>query len=134
MDPVTTSIIAFVTAFGAAAATATQGMVPDLVKDSYAGLKALIGRKFGGESEVSTAINALEKKPESSGKRQTLQEEVQAAGAHNDPEVEAAAEELLKQLKSTPSGWSVVQSIQGNYNAQAGPGATAIVNVHGNRE
>ncbi|MBV9268694.1 MAG: hypothetical protein JO061_21175 [Acidobacteriaceae bacterium] len=134
MDPVTTSIIAFLAAVGGAASTAAQGIVPDIVKDSYAGLKSLIKRKFGEKSELSGAIGALEQKPQSAGKRLTLEEEVREASAHEDPEIQAAAEDLLQHLRSIPEAARIVQSIQGNYNAQAGPGATAVVNIHGQLE
>ena len=65
MDLLTTAIIAAV------------GKLADMaVKDGYEKLKAVIAKKLGDNNEVVVAAEKLERKPDSDGRRQTLQEEV----------------------------------------------------------
>jgi len=76
MDPITGAIVA---ALGTLAEPA--------VKDAYAALKAVIVRKFGREAEVTKAVETLEAKPESAGRRTALEEEIAAAALGRDQEI-----------------------------------------------
>jgi hypothetical protein len=49
--------------------------------DGYAALKALLQRKFGGESKVVKAVEDLEAEPDSQGRKLTLKEKVEEAKA-----------------------------------------------------
>lgn len=127
MDPVTTAIVAAITA----------GLVSGLTKagekaitDSYDALKKLLTEKFGKKSEIVKAVKHLEEKPESQGRKQMLQEEVMEAKADQDSVILKAAEALLKQIKAQPDGGQFIQQATGSYIAQAGPGGTASVNVN----
>ena len=125
MEPILTAIVAALTASG-------KDVVQKALKDSYNGLKELLRRKFGAQSDLVEAVEGLEKKPESSARRATVQEELQEAKADADSEIVAAAEALLDQLKELPGGEQHIMSARGSYIAQADRGSTATVNVVAN--
>ena len=64
MDPITT---AFVTALAIP-------MAKDVIEDGYEALKKALKNKFGEESDVVNAVEQLEKKPDSEGRKAILQE------------------------------------------------------------
>jgi formiminotetrahydrofolate cyclodeaminase len=129
MDPIT--IIASALVAGAAAgvtSVAEQG-----VKEAYNGLKALIQRKFGDKGDVVSAVEQVEKKPESSGRQQMLKEELADADAGQDAEVLKAAQDLLALLqpKSADSSQQAVAdhgaaAATGRGAAQVGDGNIAL--------
>ena len=125
MDPVTALLTALVA--GAAAGVGEAGK--KLVVDGYGALKAALTAKFGAESELAGALESLEKNPESRGRKQTLDEEIAAAKAHEDPLLVDLARALLEQIESQPGGAQHIQNAVGNYIAQADRGATATVTV-----
>jgi len=125
MEPVSTALIA------AGAAAGAQDTVSRSIGDLYAGLKALVLRKCGATQALPEALEHLEQKPTSTGWREEVQTALAQTGAATDPEVIAAAERLLADLRSSEDGRAHVQTIIGRYNAQAGPGATATVRVTG---
>jgi len=128
MDPLTLAII------GAISAGAMSGLTDvgkKAVTDAYEGLKGLLKQKFGANSDVVEAVAKLEAKPESAGWKETLGDEIKKAGADQDADLIAVAEALLDKIKDLPGGEQNIQSIVGNYNAQADRGSTATVNVYG---
>jgi len=126
MDPVT---IATVVAIGFIAKGAGQAAGEKLANDAYEKLKTILKRKFGEDSEVVKSVENLEARPESWGRKQTLEEEVEASGADQDPEVREAAQQLLDQLRAQPGGEQHIQNAVGSYIAQADRGSTAEVRV-----
>ncbi|MEI8305691.1 MAG: hypothetical protein WCF99_01380 [Chloroflexales bacterium] len=126
MDPVTGAIVA---ALAAGVASSAGEVGKKIVVDAYDALKAAIRQKLGIESEVAKAVDALEKKPDSEGRKATLREEVETTQLHKDPEVLKLAETLLEQVKAQPGGAQIVQQATGSYIAQAAQGSTASVNV-----
>lgn len=116
MDPVTMIMTAL--AMGAASGAPSVGA--QAIKDAYAGLKTLIVRRFGNRPDVQKAVDDLEKKPESAGRKATAEEELKEAGAGNDAEIIAAAQALLKALKDHG-----VVGAQ-NFNAHAEGGSTLV--------
>jgi hypothetical protein len=113
MEPISTAIIAAITAGLTEAGK-------DAVIDAYKGLKALIARKFGGQSTVAEAVTALEKAPDSKGRQMTLHEELVTVKAEDDSELKHAAEGLLELLKARPGGLQRVQQVAkqiGDYNS-----------------
>lgn len=52
-------------------------------------------RTFGGDSEVVQAVGQLEKNPSSAGRKQTVAGELANAKADTNPELVAAAEQVL---------------------------------------
>jgi hypothetical protein len=113
MDPVTAAIIAAVLAGAAAGLTDTAKTA---IADAYNGLKGLLKRKFGEESEVVKAATGVESKPDSAGRKETLKEEVAATKADQDADVLAAAQALLEKVKATPGGSQIIQTVTGNQN------------------
>ncbi len=125
MDPVTALLSALVA--GAAAGVSEAGK--KLVVDGYGALKAALWAKFGADSALAGALEGLERNPESLGRKQTLDEEIAAAKADQDPELVELARALLEQIGSQPGGARHIQTAVGNTIAQADRGATATVTV-----
>ncbi|MDJ0599285.1 MAG: hypothetical protein QNJ37_10645 [Crocosphaera sp.] len=117
MDPITTAIVA-----------GLAGVGKDAIKDSYNALKSALKKKFGETSDLVEAVDKLEKKPDSEGRKATLQEEVQAANAHEDTEIIQLAQALLEKLKEQ-SPTQKTTTI-GNVTA-TGEGGAAIGNFEG---
>jgi hypothetical protein len=69
MDPITTAIIA---ALALGVAGGVQEVGKEVVVDAYQALKTTLRQKLGAESEVVDAVEKLEKKPDSEGRRATL--------------------------------------------------------------
>lgn len=91
-DPITTGIIAAV-GVGLAKVGETA------VVDAYNGVKSLIVKKFGKESQLKKAVDALEERPDSESRKGMVKEEVEAAKAHEDADLLAAAKTLLAALE-----------------------------------
>lgn len=103
----------------------------DAIKDSYDALKALLKKKFGEKSDLAEAVTKLEEKPNSEGRKATVQEEVEAAKANDDSELCQLAQNLLDKLKEQPGGQQVInQSISNvKYAATSGTGNANISNI-----
>lgn len=124
MDPVT--LIVSAVALGAAAGA--KDVVPQAIKDAYAGFKGLLVRKFGSAASVEDAVKQVEDKPESEGRKVVLQEEIEAAKPAIDAELIAKAEALLKQLQEAgqaPAGVSYTAALTGSGAVAQGQGAMA---------
>ncbi|MFM0223095.1 hypothetical protein [Paraburkholderia dipogonis] len=128
MDPVTLAIIA---AVEAGASSAAGDVAKKALVDGYDGLKALLKKKFGSDSDVADAVDKLEKKPDAAGRRQTVGDELQAVNAGSDPELLAAAQALLDQIKAIPGAKHNVQIARGTGIAQASDGSNASVTFDG---
>jgi hypothetical protein len=90
MDPV--SLIVMSLAAGAAA-----GLKPTAeaaVRDAYAAIKGLLGRKYRG-----IQLEPLEQRPESDAKRASLKEDLEQEGAADDEELLEAARALAAAVK-----------------------------------
>ena len=96
MEPVTTTIVA---ALAAGAVAAGKDVAARAIRDAYAGLKALIVRKFGKKADVEGALEGLEKKPDSPARQAVLAEELEGARAGQDDQVMEQARALLALLK-----------------------------------
>ncbi len=116
MEPVSTAIIA------------ALGMLTEtVVKDAYEGLKSVLVKKFGGESEIVATAEGLEKNPDSAGRKETLKEEIASSGADADAEVLAAAQTLIEAIKSRPGGEQTInQTVTGDHNIFSGSGNITI--------
>lgn len=123
MEPVTTALIA-------AAVAGVTKMGEQAIVDAYNGLKSLIRRKFGSDSEVAKAVEAVETKPESEGRKGTLAEELKAVRAEDDQELVEAARKLLEHIQAQPGGAQILQQARGVGIAQAADHSTATVNVN----
>ena len=121
MDPITTAIVAAL----------VSDLTKTAIKNSYNALKNALKKKFGSESDLVEAVNGLEKKPDSEGRKATLQEEVENAKVNDDPEIIQLAQDLLAQLKEQPGGQQVITQTISNvkYAATSGTGSASISNV-----
>ena len=126
MDPITAALVA---ALSAGAISGLTEASKAAITEAYSTLKALLTKKFGGESDVLHAIDQVESKPDSAGRKATLQEEIAATKADQDPDVLHAAQTLLHVLQASPEGGQHLQTATGNYIAQADRGSNASVNI-----
>jgi hypothetical protein len=104
MDPITTAI----------EAALIYDLSKSTIKNSYNGLKNAIKHKFGSESDLIDAIDKLEQKPDSKGRKVMLQEEVEIAQVNDDPEIVQLAQDLLNKIKEQPEGQQVINQTQTN--------------------
>ncbi len=89
MDPITL----IVTALAAGAALGVQDTVSAMVKDAYAGLKALVKKRLGGRPGAELVLAKHEQAPETW--QAPLMAELAEAGADGDRDLIAAAKALL---------------------------------------
>lgn len=75
MDPITTAIVAALTAGAVSGLTEASKTV---ITDAYQALKGLLTKKFGASSQVVQAVDHLEAKPTLTARQQGLQEEMVA--------------------------------------------------------
>ncbi len=101
MDPISTAIIA---ALSAGAASGLTEASKTAITDAYSRLKDLVARKFGSGSDVVQAIDQLETKPASSGRREMLEEEISEVQAIDDEELLAAAKHVLTLVQPQQAG------------------------------
>lgn len=101
MDPITVAIVAALTA-GVTSGVAEVGK--KVVVDAYEALKAALKQEFGPDSDLSDAVEKLEKKPASAARQQVVAEEVEATKAAEDPQLQQLAQDLMEALKSTTQG------------------------------
>lgn len=114
MDPITAAILAGVAA--GAASGATDVVTKQAVKGAYHALTQLLQTKFGAQSDVARAVENVEAKPDSSGRKETLQEEIVASNAAQDAELVSAARALLDKIDALPNGKQILQSVTGDAN------------------
>jgi hypothetical protein len=93
METVSLSIITSAIAAGAAASM--KDTVAAVVKDAYTGLRTLIRRKY-----ASVELAAVEKKPDSKAKRDSLEEDLAGAGAAGDEELTRLAQVLVHAVEA----------------------------------
>lgn len=86
MDPI--SII--VTALATGAAAGLKPTAAKVIQDAYAGIKALIQRKYG-----ETSVALLERDPASTARRSVVKEELEKTEAASDPEILSQAKAVL---------------------------------------
>jgi hypothetical protein len=89
MDPVTL----IVTALAAGAAVGTEDTVSAMVRDAYAGLKALAKKRLGGRPGAELVLVGHEQAPETW--QAPLMAELTQSGADGDGDLIAAAQALL---------------------------------------
>lgn len=126
MDPISAAIIA---ALAAGAAGGATDVAKSALVDGYNGIKNFIKKKWGGDSDVSKAVDQLQAKPDSDARKGMLVEEVKAARVAEDPDLAQMAQSLLSLIKSMPGGEKHIQTATGTGIAQADRGSTATVNM-----
>lgn len=103
MDPITTAIIA-----------ALANLSKDAINDCYGGLKGALKKKFGETSDLVDAVDKLEQKPDSEGRKAMLQEEIETAKVNDDPDLLRLAQDLLDKIKEQPGGQQIINQTQTN--------------------
>ncbi len=119
MDPITTAIVAALASEFGGDATAVEKKAK---VEAYETLIVVLEKKFGIQSEIVNAIEGLEAKPHSTGRKEVLKEEVAAAKADRDPENLQAAQVLLDQIRAQPDGERLIRNAVGSYIVQADQG------------
>ncbi len=127
MDPITTAIVAALTAGATAGITDTTKA---LISDTYQKLKEAMQKKFGHESSLAQSLAVLEAKPTAVTRQQILDEEIIDVHADQDPDILYVAQKLLQQINAHPEGERHVLHVIGDYNAVVGRDGNATVNVN----
>lgn len=109
MDPVSSAIIAAVTA-GASGGVTSVGK--EAIVDAYKGLKNWIIKKVGKDSKVTTAIAEVEQSPDSKARQMVLAEEMGIAKIADESELLTLANQLIGALKETAAGRQAVAKFQ----------------------
>lgn len=123
MDPVTGAIVA---ALAAGVASGAGAVGKKVVVDAYEGLKTAIKKKVGAESDIAEAVEKLEQKPDSEGRKSMLQEEVGEANLGQDEELVKRAQELIAALKETAEG----QRALSKYDIQIQDSQVGVIGDH----
>lgn len=112
VDPISTAIIA-----------GLAKLAEPAIKDAYEGLKKMIINKFGAHHELIRAVESLEKRPDSSARKEILQEEIASSKVDADPDLLATAGVLIEKLQQQSGGQEIVhQVVTGNRNIFTGRG------------
>jgi hypothetical protein len=90
MEPLTM----IVSALAAGAAAALKPMAEQAIKESYAGVKALIQRKYAGVD-----LTPIERKPESKVKRMSVKKDLIEVKADKDPELLEQVTKLIEAIE-----------------------------------
>jgi len=105
-------------ALAAGALAAVKDTASQVVKDTYAGLKALVQKRLAGKPEAETALAQHEKKPEVW--KAPLKDALLETGADKDEAIRRAAEGLLKLVQPQQVG-------AGKYNVQIGEAQGVVI-------
>jgi hypothetical protein len=117
MDPLSVLLAAL----GAGATAATKDTASQAVKDAYAGLKALVKKRFANKPQAEIALIEYEKDKDTWNK--PLQKSLVEAGADQDEAIIHQAQQVLKLLHPQ-------QASQGKYNVQIGEGKGIVIGDH----
>jgi hypothetical protein len=113
VDPITASILAAATAgIAAGVAGGATEVAQKAIVDAYNALKAKLIDRFDRSGEIAQAVESLEKNPESEGRQAVVREEIEAAKAFEDPELQGLATKLLEALGSSPQGKAAISKYQ----------------------
>ena len=99
MEPL--SAVALSLALGAA-----KEVLPEVARDAYAGLKALIKSRY-----PSVSVDQLEQAPESKSRRAVVEEDLANAGAAKDAELLESAQKLLKLIREKAPAAAAVTGV-----------------------
>lgn len=114
MEPTSLILAALV----AGAAAAAKDTASQAIKDAYAGLKALVQKRFADKPEAETALVQHEKKPDVW--KEPLKDALTETGANQDEEIIRQAQQVMKLVNPQ-------QASQGKYNIQIGEGKGIVI-------
>jgi hypothetical protein len=111
----------------AAATDTAKSAIADA--DQY--LKSLFKKKFGHYSNFAEAIEKLEEKADSGGRRQTAIEELQVINSTSDPELVSAAQSLFRVIRPPQAKTPGFAQDIGITQADRGSAAAVTMHPHG---
>jgi len=114
MDPITL----IVTALAAGAAAGVKDAASAVVKDAYAGLKALVKKRLGEEPGTELVLARYEQAPETW--QAPLMAELAGTGADGDRDLIAAAQALLDLIDETGGAGKYAVDVRGAMGVQVG--------------
>ena len=117
MDPVTLILAALAAGISSGAGDTAK----EVVKDGYAGLKALLKKKFAGHPRAEQALEEHEADPDTNEK--PLAKQLKETGADQDAEIRAAAEALLQDADQA--------GVKTKYQVTVSGGKVGIIGDHG---
>ncbi len=124
MDPITLTLVS---AFVAGAAKGATKVGDSAVSDAYAALRHIVLTSYAKATDLLASVSGVEAKPDSAGRRETLAEELKAAGALDDEKLVTAAEAVLSAVEGQEPAigvdWSDVRAARlkiGTVRARAG--------------
>ena len=117
MDPL--SIV--LAALAAGATAAARDTASQAAKDAYAGLRALVKKRFEKKLQAEMALTEYEKDPDTWQK--PLQKSLVETGAGQDEAIIRQAQQVLKLVNPH-------QASQGKYNVQIGEGKGIVIGDH----
>ena len=97
MEPITAAIVA-------ALASGIGSVTNTAISDAYSALKTQLSEMLSSDSDAVDALQSLEKKPESSGRQNVLNEELLQANVERSAEIKQLLKNLLENLSQTESG------------------------------
>lgn len=116
MDPITTAIIA-----------SLAKLSEPVIKDSYNALKNLIVNKVGKGHDLVKAVEDVERKPDSGGRKETLREEIATSKVDQDEEILNVANALIEKLTAQAGGSQIIQqTVTGNKNIFSASGDVTV--------
>src|SRR5579859_2111965 len=119
MDPITMAIVATLASGFSSDATTVEKQA---TVEAYEALIGVLEKKFGIQSEIMNAVEALEAKPDSAGRKEVLKEEVAAAKADRDADILQAAQALLDQISAQSGGELFIRDAVGSSFVQTDQG------------
>lgn len=120
---------AIVAALSAGAITASADTAKSPVAEAYQGLKLLIRKRFGEDSEAAQALDKLEVKPNSDARKKLLTEELKTVRAVFDAELTSVVKSLLVLIKALPKGQKHIPFAEDTGIAPADRGGIATVRM-----
>jgi hypothetical protein len=109
MDPITTAIVAAISAGVTSSMTAVG---KEAILDAYKGIKSAIKSKFGKDNNISKTITDLEADPKSKGYQLLLAEHIATAKANQVPDILKITQKLTEALQSTETGRKAIIKFQ----------------------
>ena len=113
-------------ALAAGAASGAGETASQAVKDAYAGLKALIRRKFAGDPKAEETLAEHEADPDTYEK--PLAKKLKETGADEDEAVLSAAQALLAAMGADPQSGKYRVDARGSQGVQVGDHGTMTNN------
>ena len=106
------------TALAAGAVSAAKDTASQAVKDAYAGLKALVQKRFADEPKAQATLTEFEK--DSDTWEKPLKKSLIEAGLDKDHGIIEQAQEVLRLINQQ-------QAVQGKYNIQIGEAKGVVI-------